>query len=61
MVQQEAQFIIATHSPLLMAFPGAKIFSFDQVPIQQVSWESLEHVRLTRDFLNHPEGYLRHL
>jgi predicted ATPase len=61
MVSREAQFIIATHSPILMAYPGAAILSFDQVPLKPVEWDSLEHVRLTRDFLNNPEGYLRHL
>jgi len=61
MVDQEAQFIIATHSPILMAYPGAEILSFDEFPLQPVSYETLEHVNLMRDFLNHPEAYLRHL
>jgi predicted ATPase len=61
MVGQEAQFIIATHSPILMAFPDAVIFSFDHARIQAVEYETLEHVRVTRDFLNHPELFLRHL
>jgi predicted ATPase len=61
MVAREAQFIIATHSPILMAFPGAAILSFDQAPLQAVEWGMLEHVKLTRDFLNNPEGFLRHL
>jgi predicted ATPase len=61
MVAQDGQFIVATHSPILLAFPGARIFSFDEVPVRSVEYESLEHVRLTRDFLNAPERYLRHL
>lgn len=61
MVEQNGQFIIATHSPILMAFPGAEILCFDQGKVQPVAYEDLEHVRLTRDFLNHPESYLRHL
>ena len=61
MVAQDAQFIIATHSPILMAYPGAEILSFDKLPIQPVNYESLEHVNLMRDFLNHPDAYLRHL
>lgn len=56
-----AQFIIATHSPILMAFPGATILSFDAAPIAPVAYDDLEHVRLTRDFLNNPEQFLRHL
>ncbi len=59
--QHRAQFIIATHSPILMAFPGAAILSFDKTPIQPVAYDDLEHVTLTRDFLNNPEQYLRHL
>ncbi len=61
MVDQQAQFIIATHSPILMAYPGANIWSFDSLPIRQVAWEELEHVNLTRSFLNDPQAYLRHL
>jgi predicted ATPase len=61
MVAQEAQFMIATHSPIIMAFPGAEILSFDQVPIKLVAYKDLEHVNLTRDFLNDPEQFLRHL
>ncbi len=61
MVERESQFIIATHSPIIMAFPGAEIFSFDEGQVQNVSWEALEHVRLTRDFLNNPKSYLRHI
>ena len=56
-----AQFIIATHSPILLALPGARIYSFDESPIREVAFEELDHVRLTRDFLNDPERYLRHL
>jgi predicted ATPase len=61
MVQQEGQFIVATHSPILLAFPGARIYSFDVGPVREVAYESLEHVALTRDFLNAPERFLRHL
>jgi predicted ATPase len=61
MVAQDAQFIVATHSPMLLAFPGATIVSFDRVPAEEVPYEELEHVTLTRDFLNAPERYLRAL
>lgn len=61
LVEKDAQFIIVTHSPILMAFPGAKIYSFDGPRITQVEYEELEHVQLTRNFLNQPEQYLRHL
>jgi predicted ATPase len=58
MVGQEAQFIIATHSPMLLAYPGAQIYSFDQTPVAAVAYEQLDHVRITRDFLNAPQRYL---
>lgn len=61
LVADGAQFIIATHSPLLLAFPGARIYSFDESPITEVPWEQTDHVRLTRDFLADPERYLRNL
>ena len=61
MVSQAAQFVIATHSPILLAFPEAKIYSFDQVPIAPVAYEDLDHVVLTRDFLNDPAAFLRRL
>jgi predicted ATPase len=59
MVAEDAQFVIATHSPILLAFPGATIYSFDEVPVARVPYETLEHVVLTRDFLRDPERFLR--
>ena len=56
-----AQFVIATHSPILLAFPGAEIYSFDELPARVVPYAELEHVRLTREFLAAPERFLRHL
>jgi predicted ATPase len=61
MVAQEAQFIIATHSPIIMAFPEATILHFDDASIEPVAYDDLEHVRLTRDFLQNPQAFLRHL
>jgi predicted ATPase len=61
MVTEDAQFVIATHSPILLAYPGARIYSCDQVPIAEVPFGELDHVTLTRDFLNDPERFLRHL
>ncbi len=59
--QTGAQFVVATHSPILLAFPGARIYSFDEAPVRAVAYEELPHVTLTRDFLAAPERYLRHL
>ena len=61
MVDQESQFIIATHSPILMAFPGARILSFDDYPIREVDYDLVEHVSLTRAFLKNPQSFLRRL
>ena len=61
MVEQDSQFVIATHSPILMALPGADILSFDHTPIRRVPYDEVEHVSLTRDFLNNPEAFLRRL
>lgn len=61
MVAQDAQFIIATHSPIVLAFPGARIYNFDATPVREVAYEDLDHVRLTRDFLNAPERYLKRI
>ncbi len=57
----ESQFIIATHSPILMAYPDAAIFSLDGGAPRRAVWDELEHVAITRDFLNDPAMFLRHL
>jgi predicted ATPase len=61
MLAQGAQFVIATHSPILLAYPGATIYSFDRTPVEAVPYAELEHVVLTREFLNAPERYIRAL
>ncbi|NVD69424.1 AAA family ATPase [Duganella sp. BJB1802] len=52
LVQDESQFIIATHSPILLAYPNAKILLFDGSGITEVAYEDTEHYAVTRDFLN---------
>lgn len=59
--QDNAQFIIATHSPILMAYPNATIYRCDNGMIQTVTYDEIEHVRLTRDFLADPAQFLRYL
>jgi predicted ATPase len=62
MVQDHgAQFIIATHSPLLMAYPGATIYGFDGGAIHPLAYDDVEHVTVTRTFLKNPDHFLRHL
>ncbi|UUZ51736.1 AAA family ATPase [Massilia sp. B-10] len=57
LVQQGCQFIIATHSPILLSYPNAKILQFDGSGISEVAYEDTEHYAITRDFLNHYERY----
>jgi len=59
--EHNAQFIIATHSPILMAFPNAVIYSFDAETISTVAYDEVEHVAVTKAFLNNPQRYLRHI
>jgi predicted ATPase len=56
-----AQFVIATHSPILLACPGAVIYSFDNIPIKQISYEDTEYFRVYRDFINNRDKYLERL
>lgn len=60
-VADGSQLIICTHSPILMAFPGAEILLFEGDQLTRTEWGDLDHVRLTRAFLNDPESYLRRL
>lgn len=61
MVDDGAQFVIATHSPIVLAVPGARILSFDGGRIGEARYDALDHVQLTRDFLNDPDRFLRRL
>ncbi|HMO58585.1 MAG TPA: AAA family ATPase [Roseiflexaceae bacterium] len=59
--QQGAQFLVATHSPILMAYPDALIYSFDDGRIAPIAYADTEHARVTREFLSAPERFLRHI
>jgi predicted ATPase len=61
LVCQDSQFIIATHSPILLAYPNAKIIILDQSGYAPVSYEDTEHYQLMRQFLNDPNGMLKSL
>jgi predicted ATPase len=50
-----SQFIIATHSPILLGCPGARIYDFNRTPIAAAHYDQLEHVKVMRDFLADPE------
>jgi len=53
-----AQFIIASHSPILLACPGAKIYSFDSIPVKDIGYEETEHYRVYKSFMENPSKYL---
>jgi predicted ATPase len=59
-VDSECQFIIATHSPMLMAFPGAAIYVFGGNAVTPTPYADVEHVQLMRSFLQNPERFLKH-
>lgn len=59
LVDAHSQFIIATHSPILMTYPDAQIFELTRNGIFEKEYNELENFRLTRDFLNDPEIMLR--
>jgi predicted ATPase len=59
--ERASQFVIATHSPILMAYPNARIYRLGADGIEQVAYEDTEHYRITRDFLNSPERFFKTL
>lgn len=61
LVREDSQFIIATHSPILMALPGAEILQFSQDGVELVSYRDTEHYQITRRFLEDPDRMLRYL
>ncbi|MBB6558300.1 putative ATPase [Acidovorax soli] len=61
LVEEKSQFIIATHSPILMAYPDATIFHCGKEGIAPITYRDTEHYRVTRDFLLDPERMLGEL
>lgn len=57
----KSQFFVATHSPILLTFPGATIISFDHGRLEPIALEETTHFQITRDILNNPDMYWRHL
>ncbi len=55
LVKNNSQFIIATHSPILMSFPNADIFEFSKNGIIKVDYQDTEHFKITKGFLDNPE------
>jgi predicted ATPase len=61
LVADGSQFVIATHSPILLAYPGALIYELTEEGPAPTSYEDTDHYRLTRAFLDAPERFLRQL
>ena len=59
--ERASQFVIATHSPILMAYPNARIYRLGANGIEQVAYEDTEHYKVTRDFLNSPDRFFKTL
>ncbi|MBV9282595.1 MAG: AAA family ATPase [Chloroflexi bacterium] len=61
LASQGAQFLIATHSPIILAYPDAQIFSFTRGVIEEVTYRETEAYQIASGFLKDPELYLKHL
>lgn len=59
LVGEHSQFLIATHSPILMAYPNATIYECGEHGIREIAYEDTEHYRVTRDFLANPARMLK--
>ena len=60
-VAGDSQFIIATHSPILLGYPNAVILSFDDEKIQEIDYEMTEHYQITSYFLQHRKKFLQEI
>jgi predicted ATPase len=61
LVRTHSQFLIATHSPILLGYPHADIYQLDVNGLQRIEYEQTEHYRVTRDFLNRYPAMLSEL
>lgn len=61
LVRSGSQVIIATHSPILMALEGAKIYNFTDDKVEEINYEEIESVVFMKHFLNHKENYINRL
>ena len=61
LVKKNSQFIIATHSPILMAMPESEIFEFSEKGVKKVPYKETEHYTITKAFLENPERMLKYL
>ena len=61
LIKSGSQFIISTHSPILLSYPDAMIYQLNTEGIEKVNYEDAENVKLTRDYLNNPDVFLKKL
>ena len=54
-----AQFIIATHSPILLACPGARILTFDEISVKSIAYEKTAHYQIYKSFMADPNRYIK--
>ena len=60
-LEKDSQFIISTHSPILMSYPGARIYELDDEGIRNVEYKETKHYQITRDFIERPEMMYKYL
>lgn len=61
LAQMQSQFVIATHSPILLSYPGARIYELSDNGIRSTRYEDTQTYRITKDFLDHPQRMLKYL
>ena len=61
LVAEHSQFVVATHSPILLGYPDAMILELSEHGIRELAYDETEQVELTRSFLEDPQRFLRHL
>ncbi|MEL7338826.1 MAG: AAA family ATPase, partial [Planctomycetota bacterium] len=59
--QHGSQFLIATHSPVMLTYPNARIISFDGPRLKNITLEETSHYQITRGILERPGSYWKHL
>ena len=61
LVAADCQFVVATHSPILLGYPDATIYELGEEGVRTIAYDEAPQVELTRRFLDDPERFFRHL
>ncbi|MBQ3237111.1 MAG: AAA family ATPase [Oscillospiraceae bacterium] len=59
--EEDSQFIIATHSPMIMAFPGARVYEFSEEGLEEKDYRETEHFQLMKSFMQNPDRMMRYI